>query len=188
MEQLHVKTRAQWRRWLSKNHNQSEGVWLVFFKKDSGQPTLAYDDAVEEALCFGWIDSIIKRRDETSYLRKLTPRKPDSRWSVSNKKRVEKMIREGLMKPPGMALFEAAKQSGAWDDNDPPAVSLQLSEAFQNALNKNKQAEAFFDGLAPSYQQQFIAWINVAKREETKARRIKESVALLAKGKRLGMK
>lgn len=189
MKELYVKSRDQWRRWLATNHDKSGGVWLVFYKTHSNTPTLQYDEAVEEALCFGWIDSIIKKRDDDSYTRKITPRKSDSRWSELNKRRVAKLIRRGLMAESGLAKVKDAKESGAWDKpTGPPEISLEIPPEFKKALAKNKRAKKFFDQLAPSYQKQFIAWINVAKRQETKDRRVDESIALLQQGKRLGLK
>ena len=188
MKQLHVTTRDEWREWLVTNHDKSAGVWLVFYKKHSGVPSIQYGDAVEEALCFGWIDSIIKKRDDDSYLRKMTPRKPGSRWSQLNKKRVNKLIRQGLMCEPGLAKVAAAKESGLWEKLDRPEMSFEIPRELKKALAKNKKAKTFFDQLGPSYQKQFIGWIAVAKRQETKERRIKESIALLQQGKRLGLK
>ena len=188
MKQVYVKTRKQWRDWLSQHHDKSDGIWLVFYKKHTDRPTLDYEDAVEEALCFGWIDSIIKKLDEERYVRKLTPRKADSRWSELNKKRIAKLIKRGLMTPAGISKVEAAKASGLWNKPDRPHISLEMPKALKSALAGNKTAKRFFNQLAPSYQKQFIAWIAVAKRQETKERRVKESIALLEQGKKLGMK
>jgi uncharacterized protein YdeI (YjbR/CyaY-like superfamily) len=188
MKELYLKTRAQWRKWLAANHEKSDGVWLVFYKKQSGEPTLEYDEAVEEALCFGWIDSIITRRDEESYTRKLTPRRSGSRWSELNKKRVNKLTRQRLMTEAGLAKVREAKESGLWDESGRPEISLELSGELEDALAKSKKARAFFDQLAPSYKKQFIGWVSVAKRPETRARRVDEAIRLLEQGKRLGMK
>ncbi|MBN1766447.1 MAG: YdeI/OmpD-associated family protein [Sedimentisphaerales bacterium] len=188
MKELYVKTRAQWRGWLSKNHEKSLGVWLVFYKKGTGKATLDYEDAVEEALCFGWVDSIIKKLDDQRYARKVTPRKARSRWSALNKKRVKKVIKEGLMTKAGLAKIEQAKKSGVWQQPDRPQISGEVPEELAEALKKNKKAKAFFDQLAPTYRKQFIGWIAMAKRQETKERRVKEAITLLAKGQKLGMK
>ena len=102
MKQVYVQNREEWRNWLRQHHDRSNGIWLVFYKKHTGKPTLKYDEAVEEALCFGWIDSIIKKVDDEKYVRKLTPRKADSRWSESNKKRVTKLQKQGLMTQVGL--------------------------------------------------------------------------------------
>ena len=189
MQELYAKNRDEWRQWLETNHDKSVGVWLVFYKKHLSTPTLQYDEAVEEALCFGWIDSIIKKRDDDSYTRKVTPRKSDSCWSQLNKERVEKLVRQGLMCESGLAKVTAAKESGVWDKSaDRPKISFELPSEFKKALARNNKAKMFFDQLAPSYQKQFIGWINVAKRQETKERRVNESIALLQQRKRLGLK
>lgn len=188
MKQVYVKTRAEWRKWLSQNHEKNTGIWLVFYKKHTRKPSLEYDVAVEEALCFGWIDSIIKKIDDEKYVRKFTPRKPNSRWSELNKKRIAKLTKQGLMATPGIAIVTSAKKSGIWNQSSRPAISMEVTKEFAAALANNKKAKTFFETLAPTYKKHFIGWISTAKREETKNRRIKESIALLKQGKKLGMK
>ncbi len=188
MKQVYFKTRDAWRKWLSKNHEKNAGIWLIFYKKHTGKPTLEYDAAVEEALCFGWIDSIIKKIDDERYVRKFTPRKPDSRWSELNKKRIAKLTKQGLMTKAGVAMVTAAKKSGLWNEPDRPAIFSAIPKELASALAKNKKAKTFFETLAPTYRKHFIGWISVAKRQETKDRRVKESIALLAQGRKLGLK
>ncbi len=188
MLEVYVATRAEWREWLAKNHDQHAAIWLVFYKKDSQKPSLNYDESVEEALCFGWIDSIIKKLDDERYARKFTPRKPDSRWSESNKERVGRLIAQGKMTDVGLALIAAAKTSGLWDAPDRPNISLEVPDEFEQALSANAKARAFFNTLAPSYRKQYLGWIQVAKRPETRAKRVRESIALLEKGEKLGMR
>jgi uncharacterized protein YdeI (YjbR/CyaY-like superfamily) len=188
MKQVYVKTRAEWRNWLRRNHDENSGIWLVFYKKHTGEPTLDYDAVVEEALCFGWIDSIIKKLDDQRYARKLTPRRPGSRWSELNKRRVAKLMREGLMVASGIARVEEAKKSGLWEESDRPEISSEIPLELLRALAKNKKARMFFDQLASTYQKHFIAWISAAKRQDTKKRRVAESIALLEQGRRLGLK
>ena len=189
MKQVHVTTRTAWRRWLEKNHNQvTEGIWLIYYKNETGKPTLEYGASVEEALCFGWIDSIIKKLDDERYCRKFTPRKDDSAWSTANKKRVEKLIKEGRMTEVGLARVKAAKKSGRWDQDARPKISTDVPPELDKALARNKRAREFFETLAPTYRNQFIGWIATAKKPETKAKRVKESLALLARGEKLGMK
>lgn len=188
MKQVYVKTRKEWRDWLDQHHDKSNGIWLVFYKKHTDKPTLEYDGAVEEALCFGWIDSIIKKIDDEKYVRKLTPRKADSRWSELNKKRITKLKKQGLLTEAGIMKVREAKTSGLWDKPDRLQVSLDILKELESALAKNKKARSFFDQLASSYQRQFIGWISAAKRQETKERRLRESIALLEQGERLGMK
>ena len=188
MRQVYVKTRDEWRKWLAEHHQTERELWLVFFKKETGKPSLEYDVSVEEALCFGWVDSIIKKIDAEKYARKFTPRNSGSLWSDSNKKRVKKMITEGRMTEFGLARVQEAKENGLWHKSARPNISFELPEEFSQALNQNKKAQEFFVQLAPTYQKQYIGWIVVAKWQETKQRRIKESIALLKKGKKLGMK
>lgn len=188
MKQICLKTRADWRRWLARNHDKETGIWLVFFRNHTGKPTLDYEAVVEEALCYGWIDSIIKKLDDDRYARKLTPRKADSRWSDSNKTRVAKLIRQGRMTEFGMEKVNAAKQSGLWNESARPQISFKIPVELQQALAKNKKASVFFERLAASYQKQFIGWIAVAKRKQTRERRVKEAIVLLTRGEKLGMK
>lgn len=188
MQQLYVKSLAEWKSWLEENHDSSPGVWLVFYKKESGQPSLTYDDAIEEALCHGWIDSIIKKVDEECYLRKFTPRKDDSKWSDLNKKRVEKMIRQNRMTSAGLAKIEVAKQSGIWDQPEQPRPQFLMHEEFQAALDRNPGALEFFTSLNKADRQQYIYWVASAKREETREKRIKESLEFLVNGQKLGLK
>ena len=188
MKEVHFKNRKEWRGWLSENHDKETGVWLVFLKKEIDKPTIEYEDSVEEALCFGWIDSIIKKIDEEKYARKFTPRKPDSRWSELNKKRVEKMIQAGLMTPFGLEKIKAAQKSGLWEKTDRPQLSFEMSSEFAEALEKSPKAKENFEKLAPSYQKQYLGWIEVAKQPETRKKRIKESISLLNKGEKLGLK
>lgn len=188
MKQLYVKTRNEWREWLHRNHDKSSGVWLVFYKKKTGKPTLEYDDAVEEALCFGWIDSIIKKLDDDRYVRKFTPRKPDSQWSELNRKRVKKLISQGLMTGPGIALVKEAKRTGLWENSNRPEISFEIPLELKSAMAKNKKAKTFFDKLAPTYKKRFIGWISTAKRQETRDKRVSEAIILLEQGKKLGLK
>jgi len=188
MKQVYVAGRDQWRDWLSQHHQSEAGIWLVFYKKVTSKPTIDYEDAVEEALCFGWIDSIIKKLDEKRYARKFTPRKDNSRWSQLNKKRVNKMIEQGRMTEAGLAKIKAAKKNGCWNQEARPQISFEVPPEFAKALTRNKKAKEHFDLLAPTYRRHYIGWIITAKRPETRERRIAESIALLEKGEKLGLK
>lgn len=188
METLFCGNSEEWRQWLRNNGQQISEIWLVFLKKDKHLSTLTYNQAVEEALCFGWIDSVIRKIDDVKYARKFTPRKETSKWSESNKKRVKKLIEAGRIEAPGMAVIKAAKANGNWDKSDRPDIDLTPSKDFLKALDSSQKAKVFFETLAPSHKTRFIGWINHAKREETKQKRIKESIALLEKGEKLGLK
>ena len=189
MKTVVVKNRAEWRAWLTANHDKEAEVWLVYYKKKIGKTCVEYGASVEEALCYGWVDSIIKKLDDTKYARKFTPRKESSKWSPSNKKRVEQLIREGLMTEHGLQKVEAAKRTGNWDSPvQKPKLTFEMPAEFAEALRNNKRAQETFRKLAPTYQKQYLGWIEVAKRPETKEKRIKESIRLLAEGKKLGLK
>jgi uncharacterized protein YdeI (YjbR/CyaY-like superfamily) len=189
MNPLTVSDRTAWRQWLENNHDQVDEVWLVYFKKGSEQSGLGYEESVEEAVCFGWIDSLIKKIDEERYARKFTPRTEESQWSESNKSRVRRMIEAGLMTEHGMTLVEAAKASGRWEEVvTPPKLEYDLHPDFQQALKSNPAAEKTFNNLASSYQKQYTGWINQAKRGKTRQKRIQEAIQLLASGRKLGLK
>lgn len=189
METIEVQNREEWRAWLSANQDRIEEIWLVFFKEGSGKRSVDYESSVEEALCFGWVDSIIKKIDETSYARKFTPRKPESRWSPTNIARVEKMLREGRMSERGLALVESAKRSGAWDNpTSKPVFDLSMPPEFEAALAENPAARAAYESLPWSHKKEYLMWIITAKRDETRARRIDESIRLLSENKKLGLR
>ena len=188
MQEIYLKNRAEWRGWLAENHASHPPIWLIYYKKETGKPTLEYDESVEEALCFGWVDSIIRKLDDERFARKFTPRKETSNWSESNKQRVEKLMAAGLMTEHGLRLVEQAKQSGLWREPARPDISWDVPAGLQEALARHPKAAAFFESLAPSYRKQYIGWIAVARRPETREKRIAESISLLEKGEKLGMK
>lgn len=161
---------------------------MVFFKKTAPKSNLSYNDAVEEAVCFGWIDGIKRSLDEHRYMHRFSPRKPDSRWSRSNKERVRRMVDAGLMAAAGERTVAQAKKSGAWDAPAESPGPLPMPPEFDARLKRNKRATAFFESLAPSYRRQFVDWVASAKRDETRRRRLKEAIDLLAQGKKLGMR
>lgn len=188
MKQVYVTNRKKWRDWLSRHHATETEVWLIFYRKETSKPAIAYEAAVEEALCFGWIDSIIKEIDDEKYARKFTPRRDKSKWSALNKRRANKMVRAGKMTEAGLAKIRRAKKAGLWDHDPSPQISVDIPPEFAKVLARNKKAKENFDNLAASYRKHYIGWIAVAKRPDTKERRIQESIALLEKGRRLGLK
>ena len=181
------KSRRSWRAWLEKHHAAKTEVWLVFYKRHTGKPTLSYNDAVEEALCFGWIDGVKRSVDDERYMHRFSPRKASSRWSESNKKRVARMLRAGQMTEAGRRAVQRAKRNGKWTETTRP-IDLSMPTEFANALKRNRKAAAHFESLAPSYQRQYIGWITTAKRQETRLRRLDEAMGLLELGKKLGMR
>jgi len=244
---LYVTSREEWRAWLEQHHRSETEIWLIYYKKQSGRQRIPYDHAAEEALCFGWIDSLVKRIDDERFAQKFTPRRRGSRWSELNKRRLQTLIRDGRMTEAGLALVDPAmvgdtKRSGesteiprvvkqalrtsakAWRNFQKltparrrayirlimvarkeetrarrvrEAISLleqstgdvdDIPGFVKDALKANKKAWANFRSLAPSYRRHYVGWIMHAKKEETRARRLKEAVALLEKNEKLGLR
>jgi uncharacterized protein YdeI (YjbR/CyaY-like superfamily) len=179
---LEIATRERWRAWLEKHHTSSSGVWLVFYKAHTGRRLIPYQDAVREALCFGWIDSLIKRVDDERYVIKITPRKPTSKWSELNRRRWRELDAAGRLTPAGRAAGPSANRYA-----DKPTIP-ELPAYIAKAFRQNAKAWAAFKALAPSHRRHYVAWIHIAKRPETRESRIRQSIELLATGKKLGLK
>jgi uncharacterized protein YdeI (YjbR/CyaY-like superfamily) len=184
-EHVYVADRAAWRKWLKSNHAKSPGIWLVFDKKSSRADRLKYGDAVEEALCYGWVDSLLRPIDDAQYKQYFSPRKPKSAWSKSNKDRVERLIAQGLMAKPGLDAIEVAKTNGMWTHFD-SIEALEVPDDLAKALKAKPAAAKNFDGFPASTRKQFLYWLNNVKRPENRAKRIKEIVRRAAKNQRLG--
>ncbi|HEX5654713.1 MAG TPA: YdeI/OmpD-associated family protein [Chitinophagaceae bacterium] len=188
---FHPRTRKAWRQWLEKNHASSPGIWFIYYKKESGKPRVNYGEAVEEALCFGWIDSLPRKLDEKRAMLKFTPRKPKSAWSKLNKSRVEKLSKLELMSPAGLDKIEQAKKDGSWDaltSSDQHSDNNTLPKDLQNALAKNKKAWANFTAFPPGYRKQFLFWIESAKMPATRKQRVRQTLAMAAVNKKPGPK
>ncbi len=183
LKTLDVRTRPQWRKWLQEHHDSEVEVWLVFPKRHTAEKSMSYDNAVEEALCFGWVDSLVKRLDDDRYARKFTPRKPDSKWATINRRRYAALKERGLVAGPGLER-PPTDRSG---DAPRPSVSA-LPAYIEKPLKANARAWKYFEQLAPSYRRACIGWIDSAKREETKEKRLREVIGLLEAGKKLGLK
>jgi uncharacterized protein YdeI (YjbR/CyaY-like superfamily) len=179
---LAPRGRAEWRRWLAQHHVESSGVWLVLPKKASGLPGPTYDESVEEALCFGWIDSRTRPLDERRRLQWYCPRRPGSIWSALNKARVARLLEAGLMAPAGLARIEAARADGSWDILD-RVDALAIPEDLEAALTATPRAAAGFAGLTSSVQKQCLYWVLSAKRPQTRATRVAAVVAAAAQGR-----
>jgi len=179
---LDVQTLEQWRSWLADHHGSESEVWLVFHKRHTGRPSIAYQDALDEALCFGWVDSLIKRLDDARYARKFTPRKADSKWSAVNRKHYARLKTSGRLKPSGLNRAPTDRSY------DKPPASSTIPAYIQEALQRSQTASRNFESLAPSYRRNYIGWIDSAKLQETKMRRLQEAIKLLAAGKTLGLK
>jgi len=180
---LQFADREAWARWLQDEHDGAPGVWLKIAKKASGITTVTHPEALEEALCRGWIDGQRAPHDETYFLQRFTPRGPRSKWSQINRDKATKLIEQGRMEPAGLAQVEAAKQDGRWEAAYPPQSSAAVPEDFQRALDENPAAKEFFATLRGTRRYSFIYRIADAKRPETRARRIREFVAMLAEGR-----
>jgi len=174
--------RAEWRAWLEAHHATSLGIWLAVGKKGGQVTSLTYDDAVEEALCFGWIDSIVNRLDEHRFKQLFTPRKPGSAWARSNKQRVERLLAQGLMAPAGLAAIEAAKANGSWTLLD-DVEDLVVPDDLAAALEASPAASRYFAGFSSSAVKMILYWIATAKRPETRAKRIAETIESAAEGR-----
>lgn len=181
---LHVTSRAEWRAWLEANSRTRREVWLIYFKSHTGAPALPYEDSVEEALCFGWIDSLIRRIDDQRYARLFTPRRAGSPWSETNRRRFAKMVREGRMTEQGKALYPFPITEE--DPGPPPRRSTPgLSADLLAALQASPLAWENFQKLPPSARRLYCGWVMSAKREETRLKRLQEAIGLLEQGKRL---
>jgi uncharacterized protein YdeI (YjbR/CyaY-like superfamily) len=179
---LELRDRRAWRTWLSKHHAASPGIWLLFPKKHTGEPSIPYEDSVREALCFGWIDSLIKRLDDDRYARKFTPRTPASKWSDINRKRWSDLKDAGLLAAPGLRAAPTPNSYARL-----PELG-DLPDSIADGLQANPKAWACFQKLAPSHRRNYVAWIHTAKRPETREKRIREAIATLRAGQKLGLK
>lgn len=183
-QSIYFPDRPTLRRWLATNHTDHPPIWLVYDKKHvKGERTLSYDDIVEEALCFGWIDSVARSVDATRASLYFSPRKPKSTWSAVNKRRLPRLIEQGLMHPSGQAKIDAAKKDGSWttlDAIEKLAVPPDLAAAFKN----NAKAKANYDAFPPGARKQILYWVTSAKRAETRAARVARTVAGVARGER----
>ena len=187
MKTFDAGTSERWRQWLAKNYATESEVWLIFHKQHTGKPSVAYTDALDEALCYGWIDSLIKRIDADKYARKFTPRRADSVWSTVNLKRYEALKAGNRLAPPGI---ERSPEGRPVVDGPPPSAlpTAERRKEVEQALKKERAAWRFLETLSALERRRYVSWIAMAKREETRERRLKEAVARLRSGKKLGLK
>jgi len=177
----YAKNRKSWRSWLLKNAESAKNIWLIIYHKNATTPSLSYDEAVEEALCFGWIDSKPNKRDQESYFLFFAQRKPKSNWSKANRERAERMIKSNQMTKKGQEMIDLAKKTGTWLALTEVQASI-LPDDLKKALGKNKIAQQNFEKFPPSSKRIILEWILNAKKEETRLKRITETVDLAAKG------
>jgi uncharacterized protein YdeI (YjbR/CyaY-like superfamily) len=182
---VEARTLEEWRHWLVRHHESESEVWLVFHKRHTRRESVAYTDALDEALCFGWIDSLVKRLDEHRYARKFTPRTPDSRWSSINRRRYRQLRASGRLTPAGARRAPTGRTG---DAPMPRRAPLRVPPYIRKALRSHAAARRTFERLAPSYRRRYVGWIDSARRPETKAKRLREALALLAAGRKLGLK
>lgn len=180
---IHPKTIAEWRQWLTEHHADTDGVWLAGWKRASGKVPLDYGQIVEEALCFGWIDGLTNTLDDGRQAQLLTPRRRGSGWSPSNKERVERLVADGRMTPPGMRVIEAAKADGSWSMQDAAEALIEPPE-LAAALDGNPAARRHWDAFPKSPRRALIWWVMSAKRPETRQRRVTTIVEEAAQGRR----
>jgi uncharacterized protein YdeI (YjbR/CyaY-like superfamily) len=180
---LVVRNAEAWRKWLRANHAESNGVWVVLAKKGTVEPTsLTYDDALEEALCHGWIDGQVRRRDDVTYKQRFTPRRSRSAWSKRNTGIAERLVAEGRMQPAGVAEIERAKSDGRWEAAYAGPASIEVPDDLAAALASEPKAKATFDTLSSQNRYAVLYRVTTAKRADTRARRIEQFVAMLARG------
>ncbi|MBD2055899.1 YdeI/OmpD-associated family protein [Oculatella sp. FACHB-28] len=179
----HPKTRSEWRAWLEQHHTRDKGVWLISYKKATGKPRFDYEEAVEEALCFGWIDSKGNKLDEERSLLWFAPRKPGTGWSKLNKERVERLIAQNMMMPAGLTKVEAAKQDGSWNALD-AIEALEIPPDLETALASYAEAKQNFEAFPRSVKRGILEWVAAAKRPETRTKRINETAQLAAQNLR----
>ena len=180
---VEVADRAGWRRWLIRHHDRDGGVWLVIHKKDSTRGSLVYEDAVLEALCFGWIDSKANALDAERYRLWMAPRKPRSVWSAANKRRLDDLIGSGAMTDAGMAVIEAAKADGSWNALD-RSDALEVPDDLEAAFDRHEGSRSNWDAFPAGVRKQILGWIYSAKREETRAKRVEQTASLAARNER----
>lgn len=177
---FHAKTRKEWRKWLEKNHQSEKSIWLIIYKKDSETQSVYYPEAVDEALCFGWIDSKPNKRDDFSYYQFFAKRNPKSNWSNVNKDKVSKLIQQGLMHRSGLEMVVIAKQNGIWTALN-EIESITIPDDLQNLFSTNKIAFKHWESFPRSSKRGILEWILNAKKQETRQKRIEETVSLAEK-------
>jgi uncharacterized protein YdeI (YjbR/CyaY-like superfamily) len=182
-ERLHLERTSQWHDWLDANHTQRQGVWLVQWKARTGKPAISYEEAVQEALCYGWVDSTYRSLDEERGMLWYSPRRKGSLWAASNKARVERLETEGRMTDAGRAAIDAAKTDGSWAILE-SVEALLVPDDLATALAARADAGDQWDHLAPTARRAYLLWVATAKRDETRARRVRESADLVSQGKR----
>ena len=178
LREIHPKTRAGWRSWLNEHHATCDGVWLIYYRTSTGRRRLSWEDAVREALCFGWIDSKVKPIDDERYQQIFTPRNPRSVWSKINKQYIAELIDAGLMTDAGLAAVDVAKKNGAWSMLE-PVDALIVPADLESALRGSERAHEAYEALSKSAKRAVLSSLYSAKRDETRAKRVADALAAL---------
>lgn len=181
---LEFESSSAFRDWLDANHHKSDGLWLRIFKKNSGEATITYHEALDHALCYGWIDGQKRARDERSWLQKFTPRRAKSNWSKVNTGHAERLIQAGQMQPAGLKAIEAAKADGRWKAASDSPRNVSVPEDFLKALRKNKKAKAFFETLNKANIYSIVYRLKTAKKPETREKRMRMILAMMDRGEK----
>jgi uncharacterized protein YdeI (YjbR/CyaY-like superfamily) len=180
-ETYYPSSRKDWRQWLQKNHKKQQSIWVICYKKKSNVPTITWSEAVDEAICFGWIDSLRQPIDHEKFRQYFCQRKPTSAWSKINKEKVKRLTDEGLMAKAGLACIDIARKNGTWTLLD-AVEALKIPTDLNKAFKAHPNAKKFFQSLSRSQQKMILQWITFAKREETRAKRVNEVAELAGKG------
>jgi uncharacterized protein YdeI (YjbR/CyaY-like superfamily) len=183
-DRLRFRERGEWRRWLESNHDKHNEAYLLFYKKISGKNGLNVGEAVEEAICFGWIDGILRKVDGESFVVRFTPRKSNSVWSKINRERAERLAASGMMTKHGLSKIEEAKRLGRWDNAYTNKDKESIPKDLRSALSRNKKAWENFQRFANTYRNMYVGWVREAKTKETRERRIKKVVIQSSKNKK----
>jgi uncharacterized protein YdeI (YjbR/CyaY-like superfamily) len=179
MKTVYAKDRREWRAWLQQNHDKCEEIWLVYYKKDSGKPRVPYEDAVEEAVCFGWIDGKIKKMDEACFAQRFTPRTQRSSWNKPNIQRAERLIAEGKMMPAGLAAFNSKQR------RETPVLPSEMPKELEAKFRKQSGAWKNFENFPPYYRRMTAGWVASAKKEETRISRLEKLIEFSARNERI---
>ena len=183
LPELYFKNEAEWREWLHHNHQNFNGVHLIFYKVDHEMDSMRWEEAVKVAICYGWIDSTVRSLGEGKRKQYFTPRNPKSEWSALNKRYVDELTESNLMHKSGMQVIELAKENGSWTGLDDVEKEI-IPKDLQKVFNRNKKAFSNYKGFAPSYRKSYLYWLNQAKREETRQKRIEEIISLCKANKK----
>ena len=183
-DRITAATPAEWRRWLQKHHKTAKEIWLVFFKRHTGKQSITYEESLDEALCFGWIDGIVKRIDEERFMQRFSPRRPEGKWSEANRRRVEKLKAEGRMMPAGLEAYQIGLSRGEASRVKPHPANPKLPAFMRDALIEDGEAWENFQKFPPGCRRNYILWVCDAKKPETRVRRLAKAIKMIAENQK----